>query len=66
MIKVVLEDNTVVEVDGVTAAMIHALTEFDSRLVTQQGKLKMEINVAGGGDEVQIRPMPVYVYHRKR
>jgi hypothetical protein len=65
MVRVTLEDGRVIEVDGVTAAIIHALTEFQSRLVTQQGKLKMEINVACGGDEVQIKPMPVYVYNRK-
>jgi exosome complex RNA-binding protein Rrp42 (RNase PH superfamily) len=65
MVRVTLEDGRVIEVDGATAAIIHALTEFQSRLVTQQGKLKMEINVAGGGDEIQIRPMPVYVYNRK-
>ena len=66
MVRVTLEDGRTIEVDGVTAAIIMALAEFRSRLVTQQGKLKMEINVAGGGDEVQIKPMPVYVYSRKR
>jgi hypothetical protein len=66
MVRVTLEDGRVIEVDGVTAPVIAALAQFQSRLVAQQGKLKMEIHIAGGGDEILIKPMPVYVYNRKR
>lgn len=61
----IVEEAQEVEVEGLAAAIIQAVAEFQSRLVAQQGKLKLEIDVAGEGDEVRIKPMPVYVYRRQ-
>jgi hypothetical protein len=60
---VVVIDGSRIELEGIPAALVRAVVEFQA-VIPQQDKLQIQFDVAGFGREVRVRPMPVYVFNK--